>query len=102
MKRSLTSGNYDGLRWRRKNDPRSSLFEESGAGTFVARTRESIIDTWLYGEYLHFDEPRAAELVEGHPATEMMKSRSSRRSTTSAPSGATSATLHSQRRASRH
>lgn len=66
-------GLRDGLKWRRKVDPRGSLLEENPDRTVVARTPESIIDTWLNGEYLHFDEPKAAEIIEGHPTTEMMR-----------------------------
>lgn len=61
------------IEWRRRHDPRGSLLEEDRHGVFVARTPRSVIDAWLNGEYFHFDEEKALELVEGEPATEMMK-----------------------------
>ena len=61
------------IAWRRGHDPRGFLVEEDLHGVFVTRTPKSVIDAWLNGEYFHFDEEKALELVEGEPATEMMK-----------------------------
>lgn len=61
------------LKWRRREDPRGKHLEEDSEGAMVARTPAEIINVWLNGEYFHFDEPKAAELLDDHPVTEFMK-----------------------------
>lgn len=62
------------LRTRGTVDPRGKMLEEDESGGTVQRSPQSIIATWLNGEYLHDDPEKAAELSpEGHASVEVLR-----------------------------
>lgn len=61
------------IKERRQRDPRGVFLEEQADGGSAAVPPHQIIDTWLYGEYLHYDPAKADRIEEHEGITEMLR-----------------------------